>query len=121
MVNHGNFCEPTANHCKLGWQTCIPTCEPSQTYANLHANPPQICRELTVNPGKHTREPLRTYRELYRKLCKTTANFYVRVATGKAEARAPHAGVVSSISRSHSPCQEGAVGTDLSMSDIPYY
>jgi hypothetical protein len=38
----------------------------------------------------------------------------------RAEARAPHAGVVSSISRSHSPCQEGAVGTDPSMSDIPY-
>ena len=38
----------------------------------------------------------------------------------RAEARAPRAGVVSSISRSHSPCQEGAVATDPSMSDISY-
>jgi hypothetical protein len=38
----------------------------------------------------------------------------------RADARAPRAGVVSSISRSHSPCQEGAVRTDPSMSDISY-
>ena len=42
----------------------------------------------------------------------------LRVALAKA--RAPGAGVASSISQCHTPCQGEALGIDPSMSDIPY-